>query len=130
MGCERSASSACCNVLRAWKVSLADADGHVIPVRLDHLHLGGLEHVQVAAELREQSRAFLAGGARTLELREQTGQQSLAFVHSRLGMPRPDPRQRAAKSFLVERLEQVVHGADLECFERVGVVGRDEHQGG
>ncbi len=44
-------------------------------------------------------------------------------------MARPDARQRLAEALLVEGLEQIVHGADLECLERVGVVGGDEYQG-
>ena len=42
--------------------------------------------------------------------------------------PRPD--QRARKAVAVERLEQIIHGARLECVERVLVVRRHEHRRG
>ena len=44
-------------------------------------------------------------------------------------MARPDAGQHLAESLLVKGLEQIIHGADLEGFERVGVVGGDEYQG-
>src|SRR5271170_6917522 len=43
-------------------------------------------------------------------------------------MARPHPRQRLAKALLIEGLQQIVHCADLECLQRIGVVGCDEYQ--
>jgi hypothetical protein len=42
-------------------------------------------------------------------------------------MPRPHPRQGLAEALLIEGLQEVVHRADLEGLERVGIVSRDEH---
>ncbi len=112
------------------EVVLAHADGHVIPVRLDHLHLRRLEHMQMSAEFGQQARPFFARGACALELREQAGEQCLTLFGIGLGMSRPDARQRAAKPFLIERLEQVIDGADLEGFEGIGVISGHEDQGG
>ena len=43
-------------------------------------------------------------------------------------MARPHALQGPAKALLIEGLEQVVDRADLECLDRIGVVGGDEHQ--
>ena len=68
-------------MLRAWKLSLPDADDDVVAVGLDHLHLGHVDDVQLAAELGQQARPLLGHGARAaLQLREQPGEQRLALV--------------------------------------------------
>ena len=104
MGCERSATSACCRVLRAWKVVLADPNDDIVAVRLDHFDLRRIENMQMAAELREQARLFLAGAARAaLELREQPGQQGLAFVGAGVQMARPDSCRASCESALGRR---------------------------
>ena len=65
-------------------IVLADADDDIVAVRLDHFDLRHVEHVQMAAELGEQARLFLAGAARAaLELREQPGQQASAVRRRR-----------------------------------------------
>ena len=65
-----------------------------------------------------------------LELREQAREQCLALLGIALCVPRPHARQGLAEAFLVEGLQEIVHGTDLESLERVSVVGRDEHQRG
>ena len=43
-------------------------------------------------------------------------------------MARPHALERPSKALLIERLQQVVDRAHLECFDRVGIVSGDEHQ--
>ena len=103
----------------------------VVPVRLDHLHLRDVDHVQATVEFREQPRAILGRAARAaLQLCEQACQQRLAVRRPARQVARAHARQRFAEALLIERLQQVIDGAHLERLQRVCVVGGHEHQGG
>ncbi len=106
MGCERSADFRLLQGAARVEVLLADSNDDVVAVRFDHLHLRHVEHMEMAAEFGEQARLFLAGTAcAAFELREQPRQQGLPFVGAGTQMARPDPRERLAETFLIERLQ-------------------------
>ena len=129
MGCERSASSACCSGAARVETVFPHADHDIVAIRLDHFHLSGLEHVQTAAEFGQQTRPLITRRASiAFQLREQSGQQRLALIRSGQCMARPHALQRPAEALLIERLQQVVHGADLERFDCIRIVGGDEDQ--
>ncbi len=85
--------------------------------------------MQLSVEFREQARPLLRQRARAaLELGEQSGEQRLALVRAVLDMLRAYPCEGLAESVLIERLQKVIDRADLESFQRIGVVSGHEYQ--
>ena len=132
IGCERSASSRLAQGAARVIIVAADADGDIVPVRLDHLHLGRVDHVQVAVEFRQQARAVPPGTRGRCARAGRAGPRAALAGRPRraASVARPHAGQRLAEAFLIEGLQQIIDGAHLERLECIGVVGGDEHQRG
>jgi len=90
------------------KPSFPTPNHDVVAIRLDHFHLSGLDHVQVAAEFREQGAGRSSPAERTprSSWASRAASNGLTLVHVRPCMARPHSVQCPAKAFLIEGLEQ------------------------